>query len=87
MSPESFVDSITAAEFLAVSPRYLLDLTRAGRIPGHPLSLGRKRRIWRFRLSELASCLRQGEGSLVVLAKGRAKSTQRPVNVSGEGQI
>jgi len=77
MSPESFVDSVTAAEFLTVSPRYLLDLTRAGRIPGHPLSLGRKRKIWRFRLSELSSCLRQGEGSLAVPKDGRAKSVRR----------
>jgi hypothetical protein len=85
MVPESFVDSITAAEFLAVSPRYLLDLTRAGRIPGHPLSLGRKRRTWRFRLSELASCLRQGEGSLVVPTDRRTlRSRQFPFTENGQ---
>ncbi len=85
MSPESFVDSVTAAAFLAVSPRYLLDLTRAGRIPGHPLSLGRKRRIWRFRLSELSSCLRQGQGSLVLPTDGRGKSNRQSSD-AGMGQ-
>jgi len=50
---EKYVDAAVAAEFLAVPIRFLLDLTRAGRIPGHPLGLGAKRHVWRFRLSEL----------------------------------
>jgi hypothetical protein len=59
MVPEKFVDSVVAAEFLGVTPRFLLDLTRAGRIVGHPLGLGARRRVWRFRLSELALLSRQ----------------------------
>ena len=50
---EPFVDAARAAEFLAVKPRWLLELARAGKIPAHPLGDG-KRRVWRFRLSELA---------------------------------
>jgi len=50
---EKYVDAAVASEFLGVTTRFLLDLTRAGRIPGHPLGLGSKRRVWRFRLSEL----------------------------------
>ena len=50
---EFFVSPEEAAEHLSVTKRYLLDLARAGRIPGHPLPSGRKRRQWRFRLSEL----------------------------------
>ena len=57
MNTEPFVDAIRAAEFLAVTPRYLLDLTRAGRVPAHPLGLGTKRHVWRYRLSELEQCL------------------------------
>jgi len=63
--PEPFVDADTAAEFLHVSRRRLLDLARASEIPAYPLGQG-KRRVWRFRLSELAcamqariNCLRQ----------------------------
>jgi Helix-turn-helix domain len=52
VSLEPFVDTIRAAEFLSVKPRWLLGLARAGKIPAHPLGDG-KRRVWRFRLSEL----------------------------------
>jgi hypothetical protein len=62
---EPFVDAATAAGFLHVSRRRLLDLARAREIPAYPLGQG-KRRVWRFRLSELAramqariNCLRQ----------------------------
>lgn len=51
---EKFVDPVTAAEFLAVKPRFLLDLARAGVLPAYPLGLGRSKQ-WRFRLSELSS--------------------------------
>jgi hypothetical protein len=50
---EPFVDVVRAAEFLSVRPRWLMELARAGKIPAHPLGDG-KRRVWRFRLSELA---------------------------------
>ena len=54
--PEPFVDADTAADFLHVSRRRILDLARAGEIPACPLGHG-KRRVWRFRLSELARAL------------------------------
>ena len=82
MVPEKFVDSVVAAEVLGVTPRFLLDLTRAGRIVGHPLGLGARRRVWRFRLSELESSVSQGGTSLVVPTDSRAQSTQQPVNGS-----
>jgi hypothetical protein len=53
---ESFVDAARAAEFLAVKPRWLLELARAGKIPAHPLGDG-ARRVWRFRLSEVADAV------------------------------
>ena len=51
--PEPFVDADKAAEFLHVPRRRILELARAGEIPAYPLGQG-KRRVWRFRLSELA---------------------------------
>jgi hypothetical protein len=51
---EPFVDPPTAAGFLAMKPRQLLELARAGILPGHPIGPG-KRHSWRFRLSELAA--------------------------------
>jgi hypothetical protein len=55
-APEPFVDSARAAEFLSLRPRRIFALARAGRLPGHAIGDG-KRRIWRFRLSELAAGL------------------------------
>lgn len=53
---EPFVDATKAAEFLNLRPRRLLELARAGSIPGYPIGNG-QRRVWRFRLSEIASAL------------------------------
>jgi hypothetical protein len=53
---EPFVDAIQGAEFLGIRPRRLLELVRAGRLPGHPIGQGR-RKTWRFRLSELAEAM------------------------------
>jgi hypothetical protein len=50
---ETFVDAECAAEFLSVTPRYLLVRARSGEIPAYPLGSG-PRKVWRFRLSELS---------------------------------
>ena len=51
---ESFVDANEAARFLSLTRRRVLDLARAKELPGHPIGDG-ARRVWRFRLSELAA--------------------------------
>jgi hypothetical protein len=51
---EGFVDADEAARFLTLTRRRILDLARAGKLPGHPIGDG-PRRVWRFRLSELAA--------------------------------
>lgn len=53
MEIEPFVDAKTAAEFLKLRPRRILELARRGSIPAYPIG-ARKRRVWRFRLTELA---------------------------------
>jgi hypothetical protein len=55
MTLESFVDVSTAAEFLAITNRRLLELTRAGKIPAHALDPNSQKKQWRYRLSELES--------------------------------
>lgn len=54
--PESFVDADEAAKFLSLNRRRILELARAGKLPGHPIGDG-TRRVWRFRLSELATAI------------------------------
>ena len=53
---ESFVDADEAAKFLSLNRRRILELARAGKLPGHPIGDG-ARRIWRFRLSEIANAV------------------------------
>ena len=54
---EPFVDAEDAGEFLCLRPRRVLELARQGVIPAYPLGQG-KRRVWRFRLSEIAEAVR-----------------------------
>ena len=53
-TPERFVDADEAAQFLSITRRRVLDLARTRKLPGHPIGDG-ARRVWRFRLSELAA--------------------------------
>jgi len=55
-TPEAFVDAAEAAKFLSLTRRRVLDLVRAGKLPGHPIG-NSARRVWRFRLSELAAAV------------------------------
>jgi hypothetical protein len=51
--PEPFVDPDTAAAFVGITRRALLQKVRTGKIPGYPLDRGAKKKEWRFKLSEL----------------------------------
>lgn len=55
-TPERFVDADEAGEFLSLNRRRILELARARKLPGHPIGDG-VRRVWRFRLSELAAAV------------------------------
>ena len=49
---ERFIDAGKAAEFVQLNRKTLLRFAREGSIPAHPLA-GKKRRKWRFLISEL----------------------------------
>jgi Helix-turn-helix domain len=53
---EGFVDADEAGKFLSLTRRRILELARAGKLPGHPIGHG-ARRVWRFRLSEIAAAV------------------------------
>ena len=57
LQSEPFVDAVETGRFLQLRPRRVLELARQGIIPAYPLGTG-SRRVWRFRLSEVASALR-----------------------------
>jgi hypothetical protein len=54
-TPEPFVSADEAAQFLCVKRRYVLELARRGIAGAYALGTGSKRKIWVFRLSELAA--------------------------------
>ena len=57
MTPEPFVSAEKAADFLDISRRYLLALARKGIAGAYPLDPHARRRVWRFRLSELVDAI------------------------------
>jgi hypothetical protein len=57
MPIEPFVSAEEAASFLAIKRRYLLVLARNGIAGAYALGTGTVRRIWVFRLSELAAAI------------------------------
>jgi excisionase family DNA binding protein len=83
MEREPFVDEATAAEYLAVSVRFLRDLRRAGKIPGYSLGCGRKCRLWRYRLSELESAVCHLPTTPAVAPDSRSKGKRRALAGAG----
>ena len=56
-SPERFVSADEAAQFLSVTRRYVLELARSGIAGAYGLGTGSTRKVWVFRLSELAEAI------------------------------
>jgi len=79
-TPEPFVDADQAAQFLSVTRRRILDLVRAGKLPGHPIGDG-ARRVWRFRLSELEVAIASTQK--FGLASQERTRIVRPQTISG----
>ena len=57
MTPERFVSADEAARFLSVTRRYVLELARSGLRGAYPIGTGTRRKVWVFRLSELAESI------------------------------
>jgi hypothetical protein len=70
VTPEPFVSADEAAVFLAVKRRYLLALARRGIAGAYPLGTGTRRKIWVFRLSELAAAITEKKQPASVIPNG-----------------
>jgi hypothetical protein len=62
-TPEPFVSADAAAMFLSVTRRYVLELARRGIAGAYAIGTGSRRKVWVFRLSELAAAVMQKDSS------------------------
>ena len=60
MTPEPYVTADDIAEHLKLTRRQVLEMTRRGLIPAHPLGVGEHRRVWRYKLSEVEAAIASG---------------------------
>jgi hypothetical protein len=68
-TPEPFVSADQAAQFLCVKRRFLLELARRGIAGSYALGTGTKRKVWVFRLSELAAFIERNKTQIPNLPK------------------
>jgi hypothetical protein len=69
LTGEPFVSADEAAQFLSVKRRYLLELARRGIAGAYGIGTGSQRKIWVFRLSELAASVMGEETTIPKLPK------------------
>ena len=60
MTPEPYVTADDIAEHLKITRRQVLEMTRRGLVPAHPLGVGEHRRVWRFKISEVEAAIASG---------------------------
>jgi hypothetical protein len=82
-APEPFVDADEAAIFLSLPRRRILNLARTGKLPAHPIGDG-TRRVWRFRLSEIAAAITSPQK--FGLASRERAAMVRPQTRSGDSE-
>jgi excisionase family DNA binding protein len=78
MSPEAFVTANEIAAHLKTTRRQVLELTRKGVLPAHPLGFGSRRRVWRYKLTEVDEAIApwakkpSGGGGVVNIARSES---------------
>ena len=75
MIPEPFVTADDVADHLKIQRRQVLQMARTNTIPGYPVCLGRSRRMWRFRLSEVDDAIASQTPQPVTGAQRPRKAT------------
>ncbi len=57
MPPEPYVSARVIAEHLDIQSRQVLAMTRAGKLPAHPVDPTAARKQWRYKLSEIDTAI------------------------------
>lgn len=71
MPPEPYVSARVIAEHLAIQSRQVLAMTRAGKLPAHPVDPTAARKQWRYKVSEVDAAIN---------SNGLGKSADQPDN-------
>ena len=92
---EPYVDAKALAEHLSVTRRQVLEMTRRGIIPAHPLGIGTRRKVWRYKISEVEAAIASGflksnashktdnladDGTRLTMPVGSSRSQRRKSN-------
>jgi excisionase family DNA binding protein len=54
---EPYVSADVVADYLKLDRRKVLALTRSGKLPAHPIDATARRKLWRFKLSEIDAAI------------------------------
>jgi len=57
---ENYVSPKVIADYLGIERRQVLQLTRAGKLPSHPIDSTARRKIWRYKISEVDAAVAGG---------------------------
>jgi helix-turn-helix protein len=75
---EAFVTADDVATHLKITRRQVLEMTRKGIIPAHPLGTGEHRRVWRYKISEIDAAMAAGDTALAEMPTQRTMPVGSP---------
>lgn len=82
-TPETFVTADDLANHLKITRRQVLEITRRGLIPAYPLGIGKTRRVWRYKISEVEAGIASGVRKPVATQKDAAPEEETSKMPSG----
>jgi hypothetical protein len=82
-TPLPYVDATAVAEYLKLDRCLVLALTRRWIIPAHPVDPSARKKIWRYKLSEVDTAISQGTGKPSTGIKEVAQTSTPRNNLAG----
>jgi excisionase family DNA binding protein len=85
IQPEPFVTANEVAGHLKITRRQVLEMARRNHLPAHPISFGRQRKIWRFKLTEVDQVIASGTPKPPNAVSQRPKDISNRIHVGSPG--
>lgn len=83
VAPEPFVSAERVAAHLDIERRQVLNLTRSGRLPAHPMDPTAVRKVYRYKLSEIDAAISGTQKTLAPSGISRNNATRQPRDQRG----